>query len=255
MWLGNIKFPKFWAPVGWESCSQKYHPYCFFGQFPYALFEDAEFHQHPPLLYTDTHTPHHVTSCPRPLWLRDQNVKSWAEAQEPPPQFFHAESSLLRLLCDPRQSLSLSEPVSSSIKHSLVIREVLLFQLVIYWNLQTTHFRTYCIHFKVNSDLYGSASMKKLATPHPPPQGITSFKKQDPLGRRAETQQPLALTLWESTMGWPYTWNFQLSVSRQNDVSYNHARQPEVQGKALTPHKWHVISGRNLALIKSPFCS
>lgn len=255
MWLGNIKFPEFWAPVGWESCLQKYHPYCFFGSSFLTLslrmlnsISTHHFHVQTQTHPTMSPAVHGLCDCETRMWSPGLRLKS--------PQFFHAESSPLRLLCDPRQSLSLSEPVSSSIKLSLIIHEVLLFQLVIYWDLQTTHFRTYCIHFKVNSvwSLW-LCLHEKTSNPPPAPQRITSFKKQGPVGRRAETQQPLALTLWESMMGWPYTWNFQLSVSRQNDVSYNHARQPEVQGKVLTPHKWHIISGRNLALIKSPFCS
>ena len=106
------------------------------------------FHQHPPLLCKETHTHPtcHQLSTAYVTVRAECEVLGWDSAA-PSSSMLRA----LRVLCDPKQSLSLSESESSSIKHSLIIREVLLFQLVIYWDLQTTHFRTYYIHFKVNS--------------------------------------------------------------------------------------------------------
>lgn len=138
MWFGNIKFPEFWATVGWKSCSQNRHT-VFLGHSFLTLFEEAEF------LCKETHT--HPTMSPAVHGLCDCESRMWSAGLrlKSPPVLPCWE------LCDPKQSLSLSEPVSSSMKHSLIICEVLLFQLVVYWDLQTPHFRTYYIHLKVNS--------------------------------------------------------------------------------------------------------
>ena len=131
----EIKFPELWHPVSWGQLLTKAPAMKYFCHSFLSLFEDSEFHPH---LHTHTHThtlclthtPRHtMPRGPLPIlqqgevWVSSPHHSpmgrdKWPNGTNPELKVKSPSSStlssLLRLLCDPRQSLSHSEPISSS---------------------------------------------------------------------------------------------------------------------------------------------